>query len=102
MLQSLFTRHAKQRLRQRGSRAKDVMTVITYGDIEVEARDGCRYVQLSDKEASRLQREGVLGTKDIDHTRHLVVLADRADRVVTILKRDPSRRRSVRREGRRR
>ena len=37
-----MTRHACQRLQQRGSRPKDVAIVMTYGDIEVPAPGGLR------------------------------------------------------------
>jgi hypothetical protein len=54
MQQLRLTRHARQRLQQRGSRAEDVAILLEYGDIDVPARNGCRYVQLSHKEAGRL------------------------------------------------
>jgi Domain of unknown function (DUF4258) len=97
-----MTRHARQRLQQRGSRPKDVAIVMTYGDIEVPAREGCRYVQLSHREAARLQREGGLKASEVDKARRLVVLADPDGRVVTVLKCSPERRVSSRRAGARR
>ena len=91
-----MTRHARQRLQQRGSRPKDVAIVMTYGDVEVRAREGCRYVQLSHREAARLQREGNLKVSEVDQARRLVVLADPDDRVITVLKCTPERRVSSR------
>ena len=97
-----MTRHARQRLQQRGSRPKDVAIVMTYGDIEVSAREGSRYVQLSHREAARLQREGSLNVSEVDQARRLVVLADPDDRVITVLKCSLERRVSSRRAGARR
>lgn len=97
-----ITRHARQRLQQRGSRPKDVAIVMTYGDIEVPAREGCRYLQLSRREAARLQREGSLKVSEVDQARRLVLLADPDGRVVTVLKCSPERRVSSRRAGARR
>jgi hypothetical protein len=97
-----MTRHARQRLQQRGSRQKDVAIVISYGDIEVPAREGCRYMQLSHREAARLQREGSLKVSEIDQARRLVVLTDPDGRVVTVLKCRPERRVSSRWAGARR
>jgi uncharacterized protein DUF4258 len=91
MQQLRLTRHARQRLQQRGSRAGDVATLLEYGDIEVPARNGCRYVQLSHKEAGRLTQSGVLSTNDADRARRLVVLLDPTDRVVTAIKCSPYR-----------
>lgn len=91
-----MTRHARQRLQQRGSRPKDVEIIMTYGDVEVRAGEGCRYVQLSDKKAARLQREGTLKVSEIDQARRLVVLADPDGRVITILKCGSERRVSSR------
>jgi Domain of unknown function (DUF4258) len=86
-----LTRHARQRLQQRGSRAEDVAILLEYGDIEVPARNGCRYVQLSHKEAGRLTQSGVLSTNNADRARRLVVLLDPTDRVVTAIKCSPYR-----------
>jgi hypothetical protein len=80
-----MTRHARQRLQQRGSRPKDGAIIMAYGDIDVPARDGCRCVRLSHREAARLQREGSLKVSDVDRARRLVVLADPEGRVVTML-----------------
>lgn len=92
MQQPLMTRHARQRLQQRGSRAKDVAIVMTYGDVDVPARDGCRFVRLSHREAARLQNEGSLKVADVDRARRLIVLSDPEDHVVTVLKCSPERR----------
>src|SRR4051794_1987910 len=102
MQQLRITRHARQRLQQRGSRPKNVAIVMAYGDIEVPARDGCRYVQLSHREAGRLQREGRLTVADLDQSRRLVLIADAEGRVVSVLKCNPERRVSSRWAGRRR
>lgn len=76
MLQPRLTHHARQRLQQRGSRAQDVAIVVTYGDIEVAAGNGCRYLQLSNKEAAMLQQRAILSATDVDRARRLVVLVD--------------------------
>jgi hypothetical protein len=82
-----MTRHARQRLQQRGSRPKDLDIIMTYGDIHIPAQNGCSYVRLSHQEAARLEREGSLKVSDVDKVRRLVVLADPEGRVVTILQR---------------
>jgi len=97
-----MTRHARQRLQQRGSRPKDVVIVMAYGDIEIPAREGCRYVRLSHREAARLQRVGSLKVSEVDQARRLVVLADSDGRVVTVIKCSPDRRVSSRWAGPRR
>jgi hypothetical protein len=91
-----MTRHARQRLQQRGSRPKDVAVIMAYGDIDVPAQNGCRYVRLSHREVARLQREGSFRVSDIDQARRLVVLVDPEGRVVTIVKCSPERRVSYR------
>jgi hypothetical protein len=102
MQQPRVTRHAQQRRQQRGSRPKDLAIVMAYGDIEIPARNGCCYLQLSRREAARLQREGHLNVSDIDQARRLIVLADPKGRIVTILKSSPKRRLSSLRVGGRR
>ena len=57
MQQPRLTRHARQRLQQRGSREKEVAIVMAYGDIEVPARNGGRFLRLSRNEAARLLRQ---------------------------------------------
>ena len=101
MQHPLITRHARQRLQQRGSRPKDLAIVMAYGDIEIPARDGCRYVRLSHREVTRLQSEGRLKVADADRARRLFVLADAQGRVVTVLKCSPERRFLSRRRPRR-
>jgi hypothetical protein len=88
-----MTRHARQRLQQRGSRPREVAIVLNHGDIEIPARDGCRFLLLSNSAAETLFR-GNLGfaVQDVDRARRLAVLADSNDRIVTVLKRDPRRR----------
>ena len=92
MNQPKMTRHARQRLQQRGSRAKDVAIVMAYGDIEVPARDGCRFLRLSRVAVAWLLEYGRIQIQEIDRARRLTVLADPLDRVVTVLKCDPDRR----------
>jgi hypothetical protein len=91
MLQPRLTHHARQRLQQRGSRVQDVANVVAYGDIEVPARNGCHYLQLSNKEAAVLQQKAILTATDVDRARRLVVLVDPAGEVVTLLKCCPDR-----------
>jgi Domain of unknown function (DUF4258) len=103
MQQPKFTRHARQRLQQRGSRESDVAIVMTYGDIELPARNGGRFLRLSRKEAVRLLHQDAISVQAADRARRLLVLTDSADRVVTLIKCDPERRTiDVRRTGRRR
>jgi hypothetical protein len=101
MLQPRMTHHARQRLQQRGSRAEDVAIVVAYGDIEVPARNGCRYLQLSNKEAAMLQQRAILTATEVDRARRLVVLVGPTGKVVTLLK-CCSDRAIIRRRGARR
>lgn len=66
MLQPRLTNHARHRLQQRGSRAHDVAVVVTHGDVEIPARQGCRYLQLSRKEAALLLQRGLLQAAEVD------------------------------------
>jgi hypothetical protein len=90
MLQPILTRHAQRRLQQRGSRTGDVAIVVAYGDIEISARNGCRYLQLSNEEAAMLQQRAILTATEVDRARRLVVLVDSTGKVVTLLKRCPN------------
>lgn len=90
-MQVNLSRHARQRLQQRGSRSREVAIVVAYADIDVPARDGCHFLRLSHKAA-----RGILGLpefriQDIDRAKRLTVLVDRSDRVVTVIKSDPNR-----------
>jgi hypothetical protein len=89
MQQPKMTRHGRERLQQRGARTKDVALVMAYGDIEVPARDGCRFVQLSHRAVAWLLQQEAIAVQDVDRAKRLVVLASSSDRVVTVLKRDP-------------
>jgi hypothetical protein len=71
---------------------------MAYGDIEIPARDGCRFVQLSHSAAAALLHGGQFKVQDIDRARRLTVLASATDQVVTVLKCDPEH---VFRKGRR-
>jgi hypothetical protein len=103
MQQPKMTRHARQRLQQRGARAKEIAIVMTYGDIEVPARDGCRFLRLSRRAVAWILQRERIAVQDVDRAKRLMVLADSSDRVVTILKCDPDRRflGATRRETRR-
>jgi hypothetical protein len=92
MQQPHLTRHAKQRLQQRGARPKDIEIVMTYGDIEVPARDGCRFLRLSYRAVARLLQSSCIPVQELDRAKRLLVLADASDRVVTVLKSEPERR----------
>jgi hypothetical protein len=103
MQQPKMTRHARQRLQQRGTRTKEVAIVMTYADIEVPARHGCRFLRLSHSVVASLLQQGGFAVQDIDRARRLMVLASTTDEVVTVLKCDPERRflGATRRETRR-
>ena len=92
MQQPKMTRHARQRLQQRGARTKEVTIVMTHGDIEVPAREGCRFVRLSHRAVAWLLSGRDFAVQDVDRAKRLMVLADGADHVVTVLKCDPERR----------
>lgn len=98
-----ITRHARQRLQQRGARQKDIEIVITYGDIEIPANAGCRFVRLSHRAAASLLEGHIVPTQQVDRAKRIMVLMDPSDRVVTLIKTDPVRRfPAARREGNRR
>jgi hypothetical protein len=65
---------------------------MAYGDIEVSARHGCRFLRLSHRAAGSLLDRGDFAVQEVDRARRLVVLADPSDQVVTVLKGDPERR----------
>ena len=87
-----ITRHARQRLQQRGARIEALAIVMAYGDIDVPARHDCRFLRLSHQAAAALLREGTFPVQEVDRARRLMVLADSANRVVTVLKCDPQMR----------
>jgi hypothetical protein len=62
---------------------------MAHGDIEIPARDGCRYVQLSNRAAGVLLSSGVVSVQDVDRARRLILVVDGSDRIVTIIKCDP-------------
>jgi hypothetical protein len=92
MHQAKITRHARQRLQQRGARAKEIGIVMAYGDIEVPARDGCRFLRLSRKAVAWILEQQRVPLQDVDRAKRLMVLADSSDRIVTVFKCDPERR----------
>lgn len=87
-----MTRHARQRLQQRGARTKEVAIVMTYGDIEVPAGNHCRFLRLSHRAVTSLLEGNRVSVQDIDRARRLVVLVSADNQVVTVLKHDPERR----------
>ena len=98
-----ITQHARQRLQQRGARAKEVAIIMAHGDIEVPARQGCRFIQLSHLAAASLLLGGDFRAQEIDRAKRLTVLASPTDHVVTVIKCDPEQRfRRGRRNGFRR
>jgi hypothetical protein len=102
MQQLKITRHARQRLQQRGSRQKELAIVMTYGDIEIPARDGCRFVRLSHRAIRWLLECERVAVRDVDRAKRLMVLADSSDRVVTVFTGNPERKvRLQRKRGRR-
>src|SRR5262245_50303102 len=92
MQQPKMTRHGMERLQQRGARAKDVAIVMAYGDIDVPARDDCRFIQLSQRAVTWLLQQKAISVQDVDRAKRLVVLVNSSDQVVTVLKRDPEKR----------
>jgi hypothetical protein len=87
-----MSRHARQRLQQRGARPREVALVLHHGDIEIPANRGCRFVRLSHHAAALLQAQDSLTPQDVDRARRLMVLVDQSNAVVTVLKCDPQRR----------
>jgi hypothetical protein len=99
MQQLKMTRHAMQRLRQRGARPKEVAMVMTYGDIEVPAQNGSRFIRLSHHAVASLLNADGFTVQDVDRARRLTVLAGPADQVITVLKCNPDRRFLAARRG---
>jgi hypothetical protein len=85
------TKHATSRLRQRGVRAAEVRLVMTYGDIEIPAHNGCRFVRLSHAAVASLY-ERARSTREIDRARRLMLLIGPTGNLITVLKCDPQRR----------
>jgi hypothetical protein len=92
MHQPRLTRHARQRLQQRGTRAKELAILMAYADIEVPAQNDCRFLRLSRRAVAGLLKSGSFSIQDVDRAKRLMVLADSSDRVVTVIKCDPERR----------
>lgn len=92
MQHTRLTRHARQRLQQRGARPKEVAIVVAHGDMEVSAAHGCRFLRLSHRAAASLLERATYPVQDVDRARRLIVLASGTDEVVTVLKGDPVRR----------
>jgi hypothetical protein len=92
-----LTRHAQQRLRQRGVKGKTLDILMDYADVEIPARQGCRFLRLSSKAASALMSKGLYRAQDVDCAQHLLVLVDNAGQIVTLVKVDPRRRLYLRR-----
>lgn len=91
MQQLSISRHARQRLQQRGARTREVV-LIAHADIEIPARDGCRFLRLSNRAATWLLQQDRFTVQDVDRARRLMVLIDRSYKVVTVFKCDPHQR----------
>ena len=92
MQQPRISRHARQRLQQRGTRTREIVLVIAHADIEIPARSGCRFLRLSHRAVASLLRQDRFAVQDVDRARRLMVLVDASDRVVTVFKCDPEQR----------
>ena len=92
MQEGLLTRHAKQRLRQRGVRNEVFEIVLAYGDIEIPSGDGCRFLRLSNTGAGALLQRGEIPVQVVDQARRLLVLVGRSGKIVTAIKCNPNRR----------
>lgn len=88
----MMTKHGEERLKQRGSQVHDVEIVFRYGDVEVPAHRGCRFLRLSHHTANSLLVAGILPVQAVDRARRLVLLLDPSDRLVTVVKCNPYRR----------
>jgi hypothetical protein len=91
-MNQLITRHARQRLRQRGARREQLGIVLDYGDIEILARNGCRFVRLSHSAVRSLHEARTLSVQALDQAARLMLLIDANGRIVTAFKCDPSQR----------
>ena len=87
MPQPKMTRHARQRLQQRGARPKEIDIVMTYGDIGYPqpemAADFCGFLA---EPRRGFCNPGRVAIQDVDRATRLLVLADPSDRVVTVFK----------------
>jgi hypothetical protein len=92
MSQSILTKHAKERLRQRGVRTEVLKIVMAYADVEVPSRAGCRFLRLSNHAASSLLEGEEYTVQAVDEAKRLLVLINAFGEVVTLIKRDPERR----------
>jgi Domain of unknown function (DUF4258) len=87
-----MTRHAKQRIQQRGIGTAEISIVIAHGDIEVAAWNDCYFRRLSHANVAALINSCKFRIQDIDRAKRLMVLVDAFDQVVTLIKTDPDRR----------
>jgi hypothetical protein len=94
-----LSRHAGKRCQQRGVRPKEVAILMTYADIEIPARGGCRFLRLSHRRCIDLLSQTGLLAQQVDRVQRLVALVDREGAVVTVLKVAPECRMAL---GRRR
>jgi hypothetical protein len=92
MQQFKISRHAKQRIQQRGARTGDIVLVTEHGDVEIPARSACRFIRLSDRAAASLLKQDRYAVQQVDRARRLMVLVDSSGRVVTVFKCDPQQR----------
>jgi hypothetical protein len=65
---------------------------MAHGDIEIPARNGCRFLKLSDGAVAALLSGNHFTVQEVDRAKRLLLLADMSDRVVTVLKSSPERR----------
>ena len=90
-METRISRHARQRLQQRGTRTRELMLVLVHGDIEIPAQRGCRFLRLSHRAVGELLSANRFTIQDVDRAKRLMVLVDSTGCVVTAFKCDLNR-----------
>ena len=100
----IATNHAKIRAQQRSAPPGVQTLVLTFGDIELPQARGCRSLQLSRVAVLQLLESGH-PLANVEAAARTVLILDREDRIVTIIKAEDRKRRThkmrVRRQVRR-
>ena len=86
------SRHAKERIRQRGIADHLVAFVLQNFDMEIPARQGCRQVFVSRREAARLVNAGT-DFRIADRSRSVALFIAQDGTIVTAMRMDASDRR---------
>lgn len=85
-----LTKHAAERLDERGIPSADLELLLAAGDLERKQVRHCRSIQLSRRAAQRLIRAGIARAR-VDRLRRLTVITGGDGAIVTIYRGSPPR-----------